>query len=195
MPYKKNAFDWGKVDHDLLLLAVLSLVLLVGGEGLLLGWGIDQALGSVSQVPWPDRFIAIIEWLALILIPLIGVNAALGAFIAYRLSAPLVRMREAINDVTRGDLEHELGDIPGGLLPGYTEDCRRMLQTLRKLLYRDYQFSVEASALLAQCRDLYAGPKAGEPEVRDRLDGLVNEARSKLSVINHHFLKGRRDLP
>jgi hypothetical protein len=192
MTARKSAFNWAKTDHDLLLMAVLVLVLLVGTEGLLLAWAIGQGLAAVSQVPWPDRFLAIIEWLALILVPLLGVNAALGAAIAYRLSAPLVRIREALNEVTRGNLEHELGDIPGGLLPGYTEDCRKMLQTLRNLVYRDQQFAAEASAQLARCQELVA--QAALPqEVRGRLAGLVDEARSKLSVINHHFLKGRRD--
>jgi hypothetical protein len=67
-----------------------------------------------------------------------------------------------------------------------------MLQTLRTLLYRDHQFAAEATEILAECQKLTAGQKAGEPGSPGGIDGLLNEARSKLSVINHHFLKGRR---
>ena len=182
-----------KVDSELLVSAIVILVLVVGIEGVLLGWGVAKAAQLVINVPRPDRSLAFIEWFALIITPLLAVNAALGAYIAYELSAPLNRIRKAMNEITRGNLEHELELPAGGLLRDYSLDCQKMLQTLRRLVYRDHGSATEAGALLAQCQKLLSEQQPGVPLDLKKLGELLTEVRSELSVINYHFTKGRRE--
>ncbi len=179
-----------KIDKDILIAAILILVLLLGVEGIAIGWAVNHAALQVSQVPRPDRVLAFARWWVIILAPFVALNAALGAWLAYRLSTPLWRIREALREVTAGNLEVELAAGPGELLGGYTQECRDMLQTLRRLIYRDRRSAEEVSALLAQGQELLR-----EPGHEKKLGQLLTEARSTLSVVNHHFMKGRREEP
>ena len=163
-----------KVDSELLISAIVILVLLGGVEGVLFGWGVNRAAQLASDVPRPDRLLVFIKWFALLTAPLIAVNAALGAAIAYKLSAPLIGLRKAMNEVTRGNLEYELELPAGGLLRDYSLDCQKMLQTLRRLVYRDHNSAADAGALLAQCQKLLSEqPTPAAPEQRQKLGELL----------------------
>lgn len=180
------------VDEELLVVIVALLLLLVGAEGVYLGWGMNKAGQWAASAPIADRTLTFVKWFAAILSPVVVLNAALGAYAARVLSAPLIHMRRALNEAARGNLKHEL-DLPAeGFLSEYTNDCRRTLETIRRLIYRDHASAREAGALLAQCQELVEKGEAGAPE-RKKISELLNKARSQLSVINHHFVRGRKE--
>ncbi len=182
------------VDRDILIFAVVILILLVGSQSFIVGWGLNKAAALTSEIKrQPDHLLAFIKWLALIILPLVAVNAAIGLWIARAVSAPLMRIKTALNEVTRGNLEYEFILPPTELLQNYTKDCYTMLQTLRRLTYRDRQSVLEAGSFLEQCRELLARPSSeGSPDSAKIIE-LLNLARSEISVINHHFTKGLKE--
>jgi nitrogen fixation/metabolism regulation signal transduction histidine kinase len=177
------------VDTNIFLACVLTLVLLTGAEGFVLGWGLNMAAARTSHIELqPDHLLAFIKWILVVFTPLILINIGVGVYIARRLSAPLHRMRMAMSAIALGNLEYTFEIPPRELLQAYTLDCQTMLLTLRRLIYRDYNSAVQAEAYLDECRQLLAAPSPDHTQ----LTVLLNKARSELSVINYHFTKGRR---
>lgn len=180
------------VDEELMVVIIALLLVLVGAEGVFLGWGMNKAAQWAAGAPVADRTLTFVKWFAAVLTPVIAFNAALGAYVARVLSTPLIHMRRALNEAARGNLEHEL-DLPAdGFLSDYTNDCRRMLETVRRLTYRDHASAQEASALLAEIQALVAKADAHGPESA-KISELLNKARAQLSVINRHFTRGRKE--
>lgn|GEM_PF-2697628 len=184
-----------KVDQELLILTIVLLVFLGGADGVVLGWGMNKAAQWVISGGTPDRLqiLAYIKRFALFAIPVVAFNAVVGAVVARRLSLPIIRMRRAMIETTRGNLEYELDLPPGALLDEYTAECRKMIETLRRLTYRDHESARLASDLLGQCQKAVAENPPAKAEERQRIENLLNQARAQLSVINYHFTKGRRE--
>lgn len=177
------------VDTDLVVACMAVFILLGAVEGPLLAWGLALAASATADLARPDRLLAFTSKAAAIIVPLAAVNAALGALAGYRLSVPLARLRKALQEVARGNLEHEMGDEAGEMLASYTDECRKTLESLRRLIYRDRDFAKEASACLEKCLDLLEGMQPSEK--KQKLDELLNHARSRLCIVNEHFTKGQ----
>lgn len=172
------------VDGEVRIACIALFILLGAVEGPLLFWGLYSAASATVGMEKPDRLLAFLWRASLILVPVAIVNAALGAYVARRVSEPLGRIRRALQEIARGNLEHEVAAGGDGLFAPYTAECRETLASLRRLIYRDGQFAREAHELLGRC-----SRQAKDAELK----GLIDQARSRLSIVNEHFMKGKRE--
>lgn len=167
------------------LLAVTTLV------GFFLGWGVYKAIAVAKDWQRTGQVADFFLVLLGVIVPAVGANLAFGTYLSNKLAGPLYKIRQAIEEVTRGNLEAEVSIRKGDLLQGTAVDFNRMVQTLRRMLYRDRRHSDEVNEILSQCQAwLEARTEVPEPE-RRRLGKLINDAKARLSIINTHFLKAR----
>lgn len=177
---------------DLRVLLIGALVVLVAGEAFMLGWGINAAAGASADVARPDRQLYFFRSALLFLLPATALNAALGAWAARRICRPLDEVRAAMAEVHRGNLEPTFTTAPDEFLAAYKEECRQMLETLSTLLYRDRGHAEEADKILSRCRALLERHERVSGEDKERLLAMLTDAKSRLSIINDHFMKGRK---
>lgn len=180
------------IDIDILIAVLLFLVIFVTLEALIMTRGLAQAAQAAAAVKRPDQLLFYFQRLIVELIPLVGVNVLLGVAVAYRVSVPLRRIRLAVQAVSRGDLEHEVLFKDGPFFESYLQDCHDMLQTLRRLLYRDSESAKIAQGIISDCQRLISEQQLAAPE-RKKIDELLIAARSQLSMVNDHFLKGKKE--
>jgi nitrogen fixation/metabolism regulation signal transduction histidine kinase len=191
----EHAVDEFEAADGIRLLMVITLSVIVGLQALLLAWGLHYAATASADVPRPDQQLYFFKAALLFLVPVVAVNAALGAFLAEKLVKPLERMRRAMAEVARGNLEHPFESDPDELLQAYTAECEHMLDTLRRLLYRDRGHADEANERLTRCQSILDGRDRLGKEEREKVEALLAEAKSYLSMVNDHFLKGKRGAP
>ncbi|MFH1620008.1 MAG: hypothetical protein ABIG11_08920, partial [bacterium] len=70
-------------------------------------------------------------------------------------------------------------------------DFNQMMQTLRRLIYRDHKYAAEADDILTECREWLSRQETLPSRESEQLNSLINNAKSRLSIINAHFMKGR----
>lgn len=180
------------VDPELQFPLILGLIVLVTAEGLFVGWGAAEAVAAARDWRRPDHAARAFLLLLGVVVPVVAANFLAGAWLTNRVAGPLRRIREALREVARGNLEARVATRAGDLLGAHVLEANRMIETLRRLLYRDRGHALEADAILARCRARLEAP--GLPaELRAELGRELDEARSRLSVINHHFMKGRAE--
>jgi len=179
------------VDSELQFPMILALIALVTVEGAFVGWGFSRAAALARDWQRLDQVAAFFKSLLLTVVPLVIGNFVIGAWLSHKIAGPLVRMRHAMTEIARGNLEVGISERKGDLLHSYVREMGRMEETLRRLIYRDRKHAAETDALLTRCRQWLAARKnLGETERRE-LSALIDEAKSRLGIINTHFMKGR----
>lgn len=181
------------VDPVLQFPLIAGFILVVCVEGGLIGWGISALVAVARQWDRPDQAAAFLRLLAVLVMSVVAVNLMLGIYVTHKIAGPLERLRRGMAQVARGNLEEEILIRRGDLLSGFTHGFNQMVDALRHLIYRDHRFVAEANELLTQCQQRISsdrGPGAGD---REALQHLVKEAKSRLSIINDHFMKGRME--
>lgn len=183
--------DW-ETDTQVLLLLLAAILPLVFVQSLLVGWGIHQAVAVVQHIPRPDRLLAFFKLFVAVLIPAAVLNALVVAYVAAKFSRALDHVRRGMEEIGRGNLEHQFHVAPGEFLKPYSTEFQRMQETLRELIYRDRDYAVKAEEVLGRCRRALEKGELKAVE-REKLLELLSEAMSYLSVVNHHFTKGRAE--
>lgn len=179
------------VDPAVQVPVILALIVLVTAEGLFVGWGFSRVIALASNWENPRQVAEFFKALALTLVPLVGVNFVLGVWLSHKVAGPLLRMRQVMAEVTRGNLEVEAASAKGELLHEHLKDLNRMVETLRRLLYRDHNHAMEVDFIMTECREWLAKRKDLSDSTRKELTGFIDGAKSRLSIVNTHFLKGR----
>ena len=181
------------VDPALQFPIIVALLVLVVGEGLFVGWGFSKAIAAAKDWDRPDQAAAFFQALGLTLVPLVLFNFAAGAWLSHKIAGPLVRLKRVMSEISRGNLEVEVSDRSGDLLHSYVAEMSRMQQTLKRLIYRDHAHAAEADQLLTQAREWLARRKELPEDARKELSTLIDGAKSRLSIVNAHFMKGRAE--
>lgn len=182
------------VDPGLQFPLVAGFILMVCVEGGLIGWGVSALVSVARQWDRPDQAAAFLRLLAVLIVSVVAVNVALGLYVTHKIAGPLERLRRGMAQVAGGNLEGEILIRRGDLLSGFTHGFNQMIEALRHLIYRDHRFVTEANDLLTQCQQRISrdrGPVAAGD--REELQRLVKEAKSRLSIVNDHFMKGRME--
>ena len=174
---------------------IVGLVLLTTLQGLFLGWGFYKLIFIAKQWERADQAAAFFLTVFGTIVPTVALNFAFGTYFSHKIAGPIYKMRKAIGEITRGNLEQELQIRKGDLLQSCSEDFERMLQTLRRLLYRDHAHSMEVNDLLTEMQAWVAEKKDLKDEERRKLQKLILDCKSRVGIINTHFLKGKQDKP
>ncbi len=180
------------VDPELQFPMILALLALVTVEGAFIGWGFSRAAALARDWQRLDQAASFFKALLLTVVPLVVGNFVIGTWLSHKIAGPLTRMRSAMAEIARGNLEIEISERKGDLLHSYVREMGRMLETLRRLIYRDHAYAAEIDALLTQCRQRLAKSKSLDEAERRELGALLDEAKNRLSIINTHFMKGRQ---
>lgn len=184
------------VDPEVQFPIIAAILVLTMGMGLFLGWGFYKLITIAKQWERPDQAFDFFLVLFGTLVPAVCINFALGVFISNKIAGPLLKLRHSINEVTRGNLEQDVSIRKGDMLQSHALDYNRMLGTLRRLMYRDHQHSVEVNDVMTDCQAwLDKRKKQFDEKSRKELQKIINDAKARLSVINTHFLKGRAEKP
>ena len=194
-PPSDRAADETEAADGLRLLLIVGLIVVVGLQAFLVGWALDRAAAVSLMIERPARLMHFFELLLFILVPVVALNAGLGAYLAHKLVRPLERIRLALSEVTRGNLEHPFESQPDELLRAYTAECEKTLETLRRLLYRDRGHADEANDRLSRLNSLLEKSGRLSKEDQATAETMIAEAKSYLSLVNDHFLKGKRAAP
>lgn len=183
------------IDPDVQLPIILLLLFLVPFEGVLVGWGFSKSMALARQWDRPDQAFQFFKALLLTLVPLVAVNFAIGMWFTHKIVGPLSRMRQAMAEISRGNLEVEIALRKGDFLHQHAAEMNRMLETLRRLVYRDHGHAKETDEILSQCRKWLEKRKDVSEPARKELEKLLDGAQSRLSIINAHFMKGKLEKP
>lgn len=183
------------IDQDVQLPIILLLLFLVPLEGVLVGWGFSKSIIVARQWDRPDQALQFFKILFLTLVPLVAVNFAVGMWFTHKIVGPLARMRQGMAEIARGNLEYEIALRKGDFLQHHASEMNRMVETLRRLIYRDHNHAAETDQILVQCRAWLAKRKDLSEPARKELQQLLDGAQSRLSIINAHFLKGKLEKP
>lgn len=181
------------VDPEVQFPLILALILIVTGEGLFVGWGLMKAVAAAKDWQNPDQAKRFFFVLAATIIPVVAANFILGAWLSNKIAGPLLRLRQTIAEIARGNLEVSVALRQGDFLQAHAGEMNRMIETLRRLLYRDRGHAVEADELLDDCLKRLDKAKGVPEAVARDLRERIADAKSRLSIINHHFLKGKAE--
>lgn len=179
------------VDAEVQFPIIVCLILLVSVQGLFVGWGFSKAIAAAKAWDSPDQVLRFFAIVACTIIPVVGFNFLLGVWLSHKIAGPLVRVRQVAAEVARGNLDVEAAARKGDFLQSHLQDVDRMIGTLRRLIYRDRDYAEQANDLLTECQKSLAKAKGLSEESRVIAEKLLLNAKSKLSVVNTHFLKGR----
>ncbi|MEK7381785.1 MAG: hypothetical protein AAB262_00700 [Elusimicrobiota bacterium] len=180
------------VDSELQFPMILALIALVTVEGVFIGWGFSRAAALARDWRRLDQAASFFKVLLLTVVPLVVGNFVIGTWLSHKIAGPLVRMRRMMTEIARGNLEVEISERKGDLLHSHVREMGRMTETLRRLIYRDHAHAAEVDTLLTQCRQRLDKSEGLREAERRELGALLDEAKSRLSIINTHFLKGRK---
>lgn len=180
------------VDPELQFPMILALIALVTVEGVFIGWGFSRAAALARDWQRLDQVASFFKALLLTVVPLVVGNFVIGTWLSHRIVGPLVRMRQVMTEIARGNLEVEISERKGDLLRSYILEMGRMTETLRRLIYRDHAHAAEVDALLTQCREWLSQREEIGADEKRRLSVLIDEAKSRVGIINTHFMKGRQ---
>jgi methyl-accepting chemotaxis protein len=173
------------VDPEIQFPIILTLIVLVMVEGVFVGWGVSKAAALARAWENPRQAAEFFRVLFLTIVPVVSLNFFLGAWLSNKIAGPLQHLRELMSEIARGNLEVEATVRRGDYLQAHVQEFNKMVQTLRRLIYRDQKFAEEVDEILQGCEEAAAKDAA--------LRKSMKEARARLSVINAHFMKGRRE--
>lgn len=182
-------------DPELQFPLIAALILLVTVQSLFVGWGFYKLIAIARQWDRPDQAMAFFRTLALTIVPVVIVNFLIGTYLSHKIAGPLFKIKRAVNEITRGNLEADVSLRKGDLIQSYAVEFNTMVQTLRRLIYRDNTNSREADKILGQILELISANTELSGESKSGIVKLLNAAKSRLSVINTHFMKGKKEAP
>lgn len=191
----KNAAELRRrhyIDPEAQLPMILGLIFLATFEGILVGWGFHQALIIAQDWKNAQQIMKFFSILILTIVPLVGVNFWLGMRLTHKLIGPISRVRQAMSEIAHGNLDCEVSLREGDFLRSYVQDVNFAIQALKRLIYRDRQYAKESDEILTQCRDRLAKPDIPE-SARVEIGKLIAQAKSRLSIVNAHFVKRQED--
>ncbi len=183
------------VDPGLQFPLIAGFILVVCVEGGLIGWGVSALVAVARQWDRPDQAAAFLRLLAVLIVSVVSMNFLLGVYVTHKIAGPLERLRRGMAQVARGNLEEEILLRRGDLLGEFTHGFNQMVEALRHLIYRDHRFVTEANEFLTQCQQRISPDRAPGAGDLEELRRLIKEAKSRLSIINDHFMKGRMEAP
>lgn len=181
------------VDPEVQFPMILALILIVTAEGLFVGWGLMKAVAAAKEWSNPDQVVRFFSIIAGTIVPVVAVNFTLGAWLTNKVAGPLLRFRQGMAEVARGNLEGEVALRQGDFLQSHAREMNRMLETLRRLIYRDRKHAEEADEILTRCLERLEKAKGLSDGAYKELRHSIDGAKSRLSIINHHFLKGKTE--
>lgn len=181
------------VDPELQFPLISWLILLVTGEGLFVGWGFYRAILLAQQWERPDQAAAFFETLAFTIVPIVAINFFFGSYLSHKIAAPLEKIRRAMERVSKGDLEEEIVLEQGEMLPKHAAGANSMIQRLRHILYRDYEYVQDVNKELSRLEEWFEGRNNIKPQEREEFVKLIKNAKSTISIVNTYFLRGKKD--
>lgn len=179
------------IDPDVQFPVILALIFLVTVQGVFVGWALSKAIAAARHWQNPDQAAEFFKILLFTLLPLVALNFLIGTWLSHKIAGPLLRIRQAMDEVSRGNLEVEVVLRSSDFLRTQAQEMNRMVGTLRRLIYRDHAYATEIDALMSECRDWLAKRRDVPEAAREELGKLIDGAKSRLSIINAHFMKGR----
>ena len=181
------------VDPELQFPLVLALIFLVTSQGIFVGWGFSKAMALARDWQRPEQAVDFFKTLLFTLLPLVVVNFLAGVWLSHKIAGPLLRLKRAMAEVARGNLEVDVSDRSGDLLHSHVHEMARMVQTLRRMIYRDQEHAAETDAILTECRAWLAKRRDLPEDSRKELGALIDGAKARLCIINAHFMKGKHE--
>lgn len=179
------------IDSQVQFPLMLALLALVAVEGTVVGWALTKLLAAARQWDRPDQAALFFKTLVITLLPLFAANWALGAWLSGKLARPLLALRRGLTEIARGNLEVEVAPRPGDLLGDHLQGLNKTTETLRRLIYRDHAHAAEVVELMGQAQAWLSRHKDLPEPSRKELQAVIDGAKSRLSIINNHFMKGR----
>ena len=180
------------IDPQLQFPLIVGLSVVAALQGLLLGWGLYKLISIATQWDRPNQVTDFFLVFLVTVVPVVLTSFACGAYISHRIAGPVQQLRKAIAEITRGNLEVEAHIRRNDLLQDCVGDFNRMVQTLRRLLYRDHGYTGEVNKLLSEMQEALALDSLPD-ERRKKLQKLFVDCKSRLSIINAHFMKGKKE--
>ncbi len=180
------------IDTEIQLPLTLGLIFIATVEGVFVGWGLSRIIHLAFDWQNARQILEFFAFLVMTFLPMVLINFWLSAWFTHRMIGPLSRARKALSSVVEGNLECEIIPREGDFLRHYLEDVNSAVRTLKRLIYRDHQYVQETVELLNQCRDKIES--SGLPsEAKNDLQKLISQAKSRLSIVNVHFVRHRGD--
>ncbi len=179
------------IDTEIQLPLTLGLILIATVEGIFVGWGLSRIMHLASDWQNARQIMEFFVFLLATFLPMVVINFWLSAWFTHRMIGPLSRARKALSAVVDGNLECEIVPREGDFLRHYLEDVNAAVKTLKRLIYRDHQYVQESVEILTQCRDKI-GESVLPDQAKSELQKLLSQAKSRLSIVNAHFVRHRR---
>jgi methyl-accepting chemotaxis protein len=183
------------IDPEIQFPLILALIALVTVEGAFVGWGFSNAIAAAKEWERPDQAARFFRILIGTLIPVVAVNFAAGTWLTNKIAGPLARLRQGMSEIARGNLETVVQIRSGDLLHKHVHDFNLMTQTLRRLIYRDHKHAAEIDDIMTQARGWLSRQKDLPETSKADLEALINAVKSRQSIINAHFMKGKTEQP
>ncbi len=180
------------IDTEIQLPLTLGLIFIATVEGVFVGWGLSRIIYLASDWQNARQILEFFAFLVITFLPMVAVNFWLSAWFTHRMIGPLSRARKALSSIVEGNLECEIVPREGDFLRHYLEDVNAAVRTLKRLIYRDHQYVQETVELLNQCRDKIENSGLSI-EAKSDIQKLISQAKSRLSIVNVHFVRHRGD--
>ena len=180
------------IDTEIQLPLTLGLIFIATVEGVFVGWGLSRIIYLASDWQNARQILEFFAFLVITFLPMVAVNFWLSAWFTHRMIGPLSRARKALSLIVEGNLECEIVPREGDFLRHYLEDVNAAVRTLKRLIYRDHQYVQETVELLNQCRDKIENSGLSS-EAKSDIQKLISQAKSRLSIVNVHFVRHRGD--
>jgi methyl-accepting chemotaxis protein len=180
------------IDTEIQLPLTLGLIFIATVEGVFVGWGLSRIIYLASDWQNARQILEFFAFLVITFLPMVAVNFWLSAWFTHRMIGPLSRARKALSSIVEGNLECEIVPREGDFLRHYLEDVNAAVRTLKRLIYRDHQYVQETVELLNQCRDKIENSGLSS-EAKSDIQKLISQAKSRLSIVNVHFVRHRGD--
>lgn len=180
------------IDTEIQLPLTLGLIFIATVEGVFVGWGLSRIIHLASDWQNARQILEFFVFLLITFLPMVAVNFWLSAWFTHRMIGPLSRARKALSSIVEGNLECEIVPREGDFLRHYLEDVNSAVRTLKRLIYRDHQYVQETVELLTQCRDKIESSGLSN-EAKSDIQKLISQAKSRLSIVNVHFVRHRGD--
>ncbi len=184
------------VDPELQFPIIAILIFFATAEGALAGWGFSKVFAAAQDWRQSGQTWVFFRDLFLTIVPMVAANFAFGSYLSNKIAGPLWRIRQAMSEVARGNLEADVSPRSGDFLKSHAAAFNGMCASLRHVIWRDRKFAREADEILSSAREEISKGAAQDP---GKLLRLVNEAKNRLSIINVHYTKtpqgGKEALP
>jgi len=165
---------------------IALLVILVAAESIFVGWGFHAAFAAAQDWRQSQVILHFTVIMLATLLPMIALNFAVGLYCSYKIAGPLHRMRRAMEEIAEGNLDADVLAQDGDWTYSLAKDFNEMLSSLRRIIYRDYNYVRESDAILTQCQQSIKDGKGSDGEIGQ----TILEVKSRLSIIDAHFRKG-----